>query len=187
MKRVIIVPFIALALISCGETKRPEDMKAQRTADAKVFLDKIVSTVSECDSYDNKMADASQKRDVLEIYQVAKSGEAACDQAYRDIREISVPKSLSKKNEDAMREHLSDLALTYSVKGSKFSLFGKVANGDTRPSTLTDLQQTSEDLPKRLMMNMAQIYTTFADDGVDLSNFGEGSQQVSGQQSQTTD
>jgi hypothetical protein len=100
----------------------------------------VLAAAKPCDAMVGGLEAAAKSGSPLTMYQAAKAGQEACETAWSDIRKIE-PAALEGAAADKEKDALKTCSTAYFLRQRAMETAMKVADGDTKPSTLSSFQE----------------------------------------------
>jgi hypothetical protein len=112
----------------------------------------LMATVKECDAASSALEPELKRGDPIRAYRAAEVAESACLRVASKIRDFEVPDGLDEKTEDEFKTTLQRCADTYVERWNAAGTLKSVIDGDTRVSTMAELERSSERLESGVML-----------------------------------
>lgn len=147
---LVAIVFIIALVSGSGEKsdKAPVAAAAAIKSDAKLdairIYKSVISTTADCDAASSKLAGALKAGEPVLAYRVADRAESVCLKVPGEIRAIEIPDSITGENRAAVESSIEACDHAYLMKWDAAKKFKAVIDGDTRPSALAELQETTE-------------------------------------------
>lgn len=154
------------------EAPKPAAVKAsseELNEAGKSLMNEISLAAKPCDNIGKQFATASENPDMYEWYRLANAGAKACDTAAADIQLIQPGNTFSQDGKKKLKIARDNLATAYLHKAESFEKIKIVANGDMRPSAISEATEAIETSSSALVIASAALMINMQEEGVDIS------------------
>lgn len=138
---------------NAGAAAAPGDAKKDVITTYKA----VISATASCDAASSTMASVLQGGDLVAAYRAAEHAENACLGTGSEIRGIDVPDSMSGEHRTSLKDALEACDTAYVMKWSGARKLKDIIDGDSSPSALADLQETTETMQQGQMLCVGGI------------------------------
>lgn len=143
---------VILLLATCigGDDKKEADgapgvaSTGNAKADAIGVYKAVIAATSDCDKSSAKLAGALKGQDMVFAYRAADRAASSCLGTGSAIRDIEVPDSIKGEPRKSISEALEACSTAYVMKWDGAKKLMAIIDGDTSPSALAELQDTTE-------------------------------------------
>lgn len=143
---------------------------AERTAQTRDYLSKIVAAASVCDTYGRRIADAAEASNLYTMYDAASAGEEACFDVDDKLDALAAPAFLDAEATKALKDYTKGLGDGYSMKAIAFGRFAEIADGNLKPSAVSAAKSSIENAQAKIGISMAVIMALFQEEGVKVED-----------------
>ncbi|WP_298331116.1 hypothetical protein [Asticcacaulis sp.] len=141
--------------------------KEQKTKQAQAFMQDVIAAASPCDKLSLEVARATEAMDMVEIYRTSRNAERVCSEARSEFNSIQLPSYLTSEGRKNVREGLTQMSNAYDQRAYGYSKLKQAADGDLRPSVVTDAQEAMEGVQGQVISAIATLYMALGADGAD--------------------
>ncbi len=118
--------------------------KAKLQDEAAALWSNIVTEAKPCDNAGDRVASAARSGDVYRLYAVAKESQAACGSAVAATFQLKAPASAVGESKVAFENAIIKCGEAHSIKQIAFGKVADVADGNMRPSAVTEAREKLE-------------------------------------------
>jgi hypothetical protein len=140
--------------------------------DAIATYKALLSATAGCDAATATMADVMQSGDLVQAYRAADRAQDACLGTGSEIRAIDVPDSITGENATALEKSLEACDTAYVMKWSGARKLKDIIDGDTSPSALADLQDTTEQMQQGQLLCVGGVIAVATSLGASEQDLG---------------
>jgi hypothetical protein len=151
--------------------KAAADQRAELRKETKQLWRSVVAASEPCDAASKIAANAASSGDVYRLYEAAKTAEDACRVAHYALRELDAPASSADHVEEAFESSISKCAEAALMKQIAYSKIAEVADGNVRPSAVTDARDSVEAASSGSLVCAAAMMAAAAKAGVGTDIF----------------
>ena len=128
-------PDAAVAKATAGEAKRVLE------TETKTLWASLLQAIEPCDRAAEQVAKTTKTGNIYEVYPAAKAGTEACGEASRAVEALSPPNSATGEVAAAFEKGLDACENGQQARTVAFSKLAEVADGDMRPSAVTEVKE----------------------------------------------
>ncbi|MDC7683254.1 hypothetical protein PQU92_08195 [Asticcacaulis sp. BYS171W] len=132
---------------------------------ARNYVQEIIDRAANCDAYGTKIALAAENNDAVAMYEAAQSGQPACYDAAQRLKNLKPPVYVSADGAKQLQEAVNKMGDAYYEKAYSFTLFKKIADGDTRASVISEAKQSGERIQAATIMGFALVNSVLHQEG----------------------
>lgn len=113
-------------------------------SELSALFKKVIEYSTPCDENMNELAKVFQTGDIYNAYEAAKVTKKVCEYSWEQIGKLSPPEGLNEEAHEQAEETLDNchLAMFTRIQFSEQAM--EVANGDTRPSAISEATEKSK-------------------------------------------
>lgn len=121
-------------------------------ADSIEIYKAVIAATSDCDKSSAKLAGALKGNDLVFAYRAADQAEGNCLGTASAIRKIEVPDSIAGEHRKTVKDALEACSTAYVMKWDGAKKMKAVIDGDSSPSAIAELQETTETMQAGQLM-----------------------------------
>lgn len=150
-----------------------DDADAELTAAVKGLWTEVNNQLRPCDNLGSAVAESASVSDpdVYQIFPLVQRAEQVCRNAAYEVSQIRVPNTIPREFRRGFDEAFDSCRDAYYIKSSAYSSMGKVLDGDTRPSVVTEAQSAAEASQLSSLRCAASFMTVAMEAGVNSDQF----------------
>ena len=177
---IVAVILLLATCIGGGDKKDTSTASGTGTAtatgdpkkDAIATYRAVLTATSGCDAASSTMADVMQRGDLVQAYRAADRAQDACLGTGGEIRDIDIPDSITGENRTALEKSLEACDTAYVMKWSGARKLKDIIDGDSSPSALADLQETTETMQQGQMLCVGGVIAVATSLGATEADLG---------------
>ncbi|MGE5564728.1 MAG: hypothetical protein ACM3YN_01025 [Parcubacteria group bacterium] len=156
------------------EAPPPPVDQATKNRQAKQLISDLSAVTDPCDKFGKAVGDAFGNYDMLTAYENATNAEGVCYDAAGKVESVALPAYLSEQGKKDVKAALHDLSEAYSMKAYTYKGMAKVADGNMKPSMVSDVKSRQEMATAGQLSGLAQLMTILVREGAEMKAFSDG-------------
>lgn len=126
----------------------------------------VLARAAPCDKAVTQLGKTAQGGDPYATYQVAKNGNASCQTAADAMYAMEVPDGLPEAANEELDKALKACRFAYAQRASGLAKAMEIADGNGRPSTLSEMTEMLKDGQTGTLMCVAGFFATASKSGI---------------------
>lgn len=179
----VLALILVFAVYACsGSDERAKDLpraewpaigsaSKEVTAASKEFAAEVFTAMTPCDDAGGALAEAvegiqSGKTTAYEGFDLSDKMERLCGFSASRVREIKIPEVFTELGKAKAAETLENCSTAMLLRKAGAKASKKIFDGDTRPSTVHEVKQSSDQFSKGQMACVSSLLDVYASQGV---------------------